>query len=98
MLADYYARGASVIYYQHKARRKDDYYIKQHMRLLAGKEFGGASGPGLKFIPVSQRYYFFILQQKHEAVVMNVVEKMLKTAWRDCFSLLPGLPFSTCMT
>ena len=28
-LADYYNTGASVIYYQHKARRKDEFYIDQ---------------------------------------------------------------------
>ena len=29
-LASYYSQGSSVVYYQHKARRKDDFYVKQH--------------------------------------------------------------------
>lgn len=33
-LTDYYDRGASVIYYQHKARRTDSFYVEQHNDLL----------------------------------------------------------------
>ena len=33
-LFDYYQQGASVIYYQHKARRRDGFYIDQHNKLL----------------------------------------------------------------
>ena len=29
-LADYYRSGSSVIYYQHKARRPDSFYVTQH--------------------------------------------------------------------
>lgn len=47
--ARYYARGSSVIYYQHKARRKDEFYARQHRGLVRGQLFPDAEGLALKF-------------------------------------------------
>lgn len=88
-LADYYAQGSSVIYYQHKARVGDEFYIDQHRRLLEYNAIKGASGLGLKFMPTSQRYFFFMVQQKHRSIVLNGVQEMLTTDWKNCFRLLP---------
>ena len=91
-LADYYRGGASVIYYQHKARRPDDFYIQQHRQLLAPEAFSGvfpgAMGLGLKFTKTSQRYYFFFLQPRHRAAVCASVARMMETPWRAHFELL----------
>lgn len=38
-LGDYYRQGSSVIYYQHKARRVDSFYVEQHNRLLSSGRF-----------------------------------------------------------
>lgn len=84
-LADYYKSGASVIYYQHKARRPDSFYVEQHDCLLHTSEYRGASSLGLKFTTTSLRYYFFILQPKHKKVISDYVEKMLKTPWQKHF-------------
>ena len=48
-LADYYRSGSSVIYYQHKARRPDSFYVTQHNQLLHSGAFPDAIGIGLKF-------------------------------------------------
>ncbi len=86
-LADYYRRGATVIYYQHKARRRDDFYWKQHEDLLSGGLFPGATGLGLKHSPFSQRYYFFLVQPEHRAAVHTAVEELLRLEWgREMFS------------
>ncbi len=87
-LADYYAQGASVIYYQHKARRPDEFYIQQHGELIHSPGFAGAEGFGLKFVMTSQRYYFFILQPQHRDRIQTVMETMCTTAWKDHFKLL----------
>lgn len=84
-LADYYKTGASVIYYQHKARRRDAFYIEQHRALLGGNDFPGATGLGLKFVSASQRYYFFILQPSHREAVCQNIDAMLETKWHDRF-------------
>ena len=87
-LAGYYAQGSSVIYYQHKARRKDGFYSKQHDELVCGPRFPGAKGFGLKFKTTSQRYYFFIVQPRHEALIENAMSTMLSTAWGKHFCLV----------
>ena len=87
-LEDYYNRGASVIYYQHKARRPDSFYVEQHEKLL--QKFVGASGMGLKFLTTSLRYYFFILQPKHMDIITERVGDMLKTSWRAHFKMILG--------
>ena len=87
-LLDYYMQGSSVIYYQHKARRQNPFYTAQHNRLIASSGFKDASGLGLLFKPISQRYYFFIIQPAHFELVTGAVHKMLASAWKDCFSLL----------
>ena len=86
-LADYYSQGSSVIYYQHKARRNDTFYIEQHQSLLSCPAFNGATGLGLKFVTTSQRYYFFIVQPKHKEIINEQIQKMLNTAWKEHFCL-----------
>ena len=85
-LEDYYAAGASVIYYQHKARCTDDIYMAHHEELLASGKFPDATGFGLKFRPTSQRYYFFLVHPQHKARIQTVVDAMLKTEWSKYFS------------
>lgn len=85
-LTDYYDHGASVIYYQHKARRPDAFYIDQHKRLL--NSCAGASGIGLKFVTTSLRYYFFILQPEHREKICGCISDMLKTSWKEHFRLV----------
>lgn len=92
-LADYYASHSSVIYYQHKARKKDKFYIHQHASLISSEIFSGAIGFALKFITTSQRYYFFILQPQHQERVEMAIQSMLASSWSDHFKLIPDKEF-----
>ncbi len=85
-LQDYYQQGSSVIYYQHKARRKDEYYREQFVYLMSC--FPSAAGLLLKFRTTSQRYYMFILQPHNEVKVKETLMKMLKAGWEKHFHLL----------
>lgn len=87
-LARYYAQGSTVIYYQHKARRKDPFYANQLDELLESFDFPGASGLALKFKTTSQRYYMFIVQPRHKEMVEKAVDDMFSTAWGEHFVLL----------
>lgn len=87
-LAEYYCVGASVIYYQHKARRTDDFYVMQHRNLIDCGAFPGAKGLGLKFKTTSQRYYFFLMQPHHADRIMNCVSKMMETEWKRHFEVV----------
>ena len=87
-LADYYKQGSSVIYYQHKARKPDNFYICRHRELIESPCFPGAKGLALKFITTSHRYYFFILQPRHQEIVENAINEMLTTPWKEHFRSL----------
>ncbi|MBR3225471.1 MAG: hypothetical protein IKF78_09125 [Atopobiaceae bacterium] len=87
-LASYYAQGSTVVYYQHKARRKDPFYARQLEELLKGNGFPGATGLALKFEKVSQRYYMFVVQPKHRELVDKAVSGLLSTDWSRHFCLL----------
>lgn len=86
-LADYYAQQSSVIYYQHKARKQDEFYLRQHKGLINGQDFPDAKGLALKFTTTSQRYYFFIMQPQHQVVIEAMIKRMLSTAWNAHFIL-----------
>lgn len=85
-LYEYYQQGSSVIYYQHKARRKDEYYQEQYASLISG--YPGAAGLILKFRTTSQRYYMFLLQPRHEERVKETLLKMLTSGWENHFQLI----------
>ena len=86
--AGYYAQGSAVIYYQHKARYKNEHYTKQLEKLLIREDLPGASGLALKFEKVSQRYCMFLIQPKHREAVEKAVKDMLSTDWGYHFRLL----------
>ena len=87
-LADYFRQGSSVIYYQHKARKPDSFYLAQHNQLMEGLGIDQASGSALKFCKTSLRYYFFIVQLKHREIVSAAVRKFLSSQWKKYFVLL----------
>ena len=87
-IADYYRQGSSVIYYQHKARIQDVEYAMQFHNLLSDIGIPEARGLGLKFISTSQRFYFFVIQPRHESIIRDCVEQMLTTEWKKHFCLV----------
>ncbi len=86
-LYDYYRQGASVIYYQHKARRPDSFYMDQHNKLLQDERIKDAKGLGLKFTRTSLRYYWFLVRPEHADILHRCIDFMLACSWSDCFRL-----------
>ena len=84
-LAEYYHAGASIIYYQHKARRPDEFYIDQHRQLVSSGAFPGATSIGLKFIKTSLRYYFCAIRPEHANMFTACVHRMIQSPWQMCF-------------
>ena len=87
-LSDYYRAGATVIYYQHKARRPDEFYIEQNKLLLKSGAFPNAKIFALKFKTTSQRYYFFLMQPQHAEAITQCVNQMMEMAWKNHFVIL----------
>ena len=87
-LIDYYTQGSTVIYYQHKARRPDRFYIDQHAKILSEPWLKDASGLLLKFCKTSHRFYGFIIQPHHYEIIKDAVDSMLKSLWKELFQLI----------
>ena len=68
-----------------EARRKDDFYIRQHSKLVRRPDFPSDTGLILKFKPVSQRYYMFIIQPQHRSTIEAAVRELLSTVWDEPF-------------
>lgn len=84
-LAAYYAQGSSLVYYQHKARYKDSFYVQQLETLVCDAHFPEASGIALKFVRSQVRYFLFLIQPRHRTTIEKAIESMLNTAWSHCF-------------
>ena len=84
-LAEYYNAGSSVIYYQHKARRSDEFYIDQHRQMVSSGAFPGATSLGLKFTKTSLRYYFCAIRSEHANAFTTCVQQMVQSPWQYCF-------------
>lgn len=84
-LAEYYNAGSSIIYYQHKARRPDEFYIDQHRQLVSSGAFPGATNIGLKFTKTSLRYYFCAIRPEHVKACAAHVQRMMQSPWQYCF-------------
>ena len=84
-LAEYYHAGASIIYYQHKARRPDEFYIDQHRQLISSGAFPGATSLGLKFTKTSLRYCFCAIRPEHAKAFTTCVQQMMQSPWQYCF-------------
>ena len=87
-LADYFRQGSSVVYYQHKARLSDIYYIEQFKSLTTSDIFSEAKGLGLKFITTSQRYFFILMQPQHSERNTDRINQSLSSEWGVHFMLL----------
>ena len=87
-VAAYYASGSSVIYYQHKARKKDSAYVEQLGCLLRESGLADATALALKFKTTSQRYYMFAIQPRHREVIEGAVNEMLSTGWGEHFCVV----------
>ena len=87
-LTEYYRAGASVIYYQHKARRPDEFYIAQNRKLIESGAFPQAASLGFKFRTTSQRYFFCLIHEEHVSAFSACTDRIINTPWNQHFSIL----------
>lgn len=89
-LVDFYQSGSSVIYYQHQARRPDEFYFQQHQQLTKTLGFEDAAAWGLKFFTASCRYYFFLVHPEHTPLICHALSGFVESNWSHHFSILSG--------
>ena len=85
-LRDYYKAGATVIYYQHQARYKQEKYAGDIRSILSAEEFRNASGALLRFNKQSVRYYGFMIQPDHAERIRSAIDSFLQSDWKNMFT------------
>lgn len=89
-LADYYLKGHSVIFYNHRSRQKEYEYLVRFRTLLLESPFVQSECVSIKFSRGTIRDYFFILQKEHKHAVEYAIKEMLNGPWAQHFSMLPS--------
>ncbi|MDL2273006.1 hypothetical protein LJC34_00405 [Oscillospiraceae bacterium OttesenSCG-928-G22] len=87
-IADYYASGKSVVFYNHRSREQEQVYLKRFDWLRTEARLSGASLFGLKFARGTIRDYFFIVKPEHCSRVYYAMEGLLSSTWQRHFSKL----------
>lgn len=87
-LADYYASGKSVIFYNHRCRQQECEYMKRFDDLQSMPEFHDAMWQGVKFCRGTTRDYIMILQPEHQAQTAKAVNELLVGPWSRHFVAL----------
>ena len=85
-IADYFARGKSVIFYNHRCREKESAYLRRFDQLRENETLKTACFAGVKFTRGTVRDYIFLLQPYHEVRIMECVDNMIQGPWGNHFS------------
>jgi hypothetical protein len=87
-LVDYYARGQSVIFYNHRSHEKDESYLGRFLALRDSGLFQEARWLCYRFSRGTARDYVFILQPRHSKLVQQAMEGMVASPWRKHFNTI----------
>ena len=84
-LADYYERGQSVVFYNHRSREKAEVYFYKFRALRDDDQFIDAQWLCMRFSRGTARDYFFIMQPNHCERISDAMADMQKSSWRKHF-------------
>lgn len=87
-LADYYAAGKSVIFYNHRSRTQESEYLDRFCKTLDNERFPNAQLKGLKFVRGTIRDYFFVVHSTHDTLVERAISELLSSKWNCHFKQL----------
>jgi len=87
-LISYYTNGKSIVFYNHRERKKEEDYLDKFRTLQRNPAFEGAVWQGLKFPSGTVRDYIFILQPNHAVKITEQIDTLLQTQRAKFFSSL----------
>lgn len=87
-IVDYYKRGQSVIFYNHRCREKEGVYLKRFEQLFERDELKDASKLGISFKRCTIRDYIHIIQPKHHEIIIGCINNLFATSWKTHFERL----------
>lgn len=79
--ADYYAKGATVIIYNHRDRKPENEYLKRFYRFKDMAETQNAKMFYLRASRYSVRDYLFLVQERHFSDLERAIDNFLATEW-----------------
>lgn len=82
---DYYRSGHSVVFYSHRTREQLSTYLHRFDKLFDAKDIKDATITGISFRRGTVRDYFFILQDKHKTKIIEGIETLLQSGWKQHF-------------
>ena len=81
-LADYYKSGKSIIFYNHRSRQSEEYYLLRFKELEKNNLFPDSKWIALSFRRGTVRDYFFILHIDHVKEVENALSILFSSRWK----------------
>ena len=87
-ITDYFASGKSVIFYNHRCREQESVYIQRFNWMHEDFILRNAVITGLTFKRGTVRDYIFVLQPEHASKIIESVDNMLQSPWRNHFAKL----------
>lgn len=79
--ADYYAKGATVIIYNHRDRKPENEYLKKFYQFKNMEETKNAKMFYLRASRYSVRDYLFLVQERHFSDLERAIDNFLATEW-----------------
>ncbi|MCL2337005.1 MAG: hypothetical protein FWC60_06260 [Firmicutes bacterium] len=85
-ICDYYMAGHSLVIYNHRSRQTEPEYLRRFDWMIDEPRLKTAHRLGLKFVRGTVRDYIFLIQPKHQPLVLSAVETILNSAWNKHFA------------
>lgn len=80
-VADYYAKGSTVIIYNHRDRKPENEYLKRFYQFKNMEETKNAKMFYLRASRYSVRDYLFLVQERHFSDLERAIDDFLATEW-----------------
>jgi hypothetical protein len=90
-ICDYYARGHSVVVYNHRCREKPEKYVRRFDWMKDAPALSGSSISGLSFRRGTIRDYIFIAKSQHSECLSKAQNTLASGGWAEHFSQLEKL-------
>lgn len=91
-IVDYFAAGKSVIFYNHRSREKESVYLQRFDWMHEDLILKNAVITGVSFKRGTVRDYIFVLQPSHASKIIESVDNMLQSPWKNHFKKLDLSP------
>lgn len=87
-ITDYFAAGKSIIIYNHRCREQESVYLQCFAWMHEDSILKNAVITGVTFKRGTVRDYIFALQPSHASSIMECVDNMFQSPWRNHFAKL----------